>query len=262
MRATLKFLAAGLMAAGVVALAGPAAATSDPNDLSPANQVLFTTNHLASITEPAKLTYDFEKKGSLEKGFTDEVEAEVTDSATPGRKDIRFRFLTGKNYMEFPPYLSVKGNPVAILFLERDVQQMQRLTGGNALYFRGRILNALAGSAEVKPVTFTYDGKSYDGREIRIEPYLHVDLIDRFPNYEHKVYTFILSKDIPGGFYRVSAMTPGPSPDAPLTDESITFHGVTKLGTKHAEKKASAADSGGQGAAALADPPHEDKSTK
>ena len=164
--------------------------------------------------------------------------------------------------MEFPPYRSVKGNPVPILFLERDVQQMERLTGGSALYFRGRILNALAGSAEVKPVTFTYDGKSYEGREIRIEPYLHVDLIDRFPRFEHKLYTFVVSKDIPGGFYRVSAMTPGSSPDAPLTEESITFHGMTKLDAKHAEKKASAAGSGGEDAAALSDPPHEDKSAK
>jgi hypothetical protein len=137
---------------------------------------------------------------------------------------------------------------------------MQRLTGGNALYFRTTILNALAGSAEVKAVTFTHDGHTYQGTEVRIEPYLHAELIDRFPRFEHKIYTFVLSKDIPGGFYRVSATTPGPTGEEPLAEESITFHDMAIRGSKHAAKKAAADD--GADAAAAADQRPEEKSAK
>ncbi|MGB8274653.1 MAG: hypothetical protein WCF16_05210 [Alphaproteobacteria bacterium] len=256
-------LAAAAVTAAIAGWWGPAFATMNPADLSPANQAIFTTNHLKLITEPTTLTYDFEKKGTMEEGFSDTVEADVNNIQDSGKKDIAFRFLTGEHYIDFPPYPAVTGNPISVLFLERDVQDMQRLTGGNALYFRKQILNALAGTAEVKPVTFTHDGREYKGTEIRVQPYVHADLVDRFPRFEYKVYVFVLSDEIPGGYYKVSAMTPGPSEDAPLTYEAVTFHGTKKLGSGKAEAKpASKEDTSKTDATAVADRKRDEASPK
>lgn len=256
-------LAAAAVTAGIAGSWGPAFATMDPADLSPANQAIFTTNHLKLITEPTTLTYDFEKKGTMEEGFSDTIEADVDNIQASGKKDMTFRFLTGDHYMDFPPYPGVTGNPISVLFLERDVQDMQRLTGGNALYFRNRILTALAGTAEVKPVTFTHDGREYKGTEIRVQPYAQIELVDRFPKFEYKTYVFVLSDEIPGGYYKVSAMTPGPSEDAPLTYEAMTFHGIKKLGSGKAEAKpASKEDASEKDAAAVADRKRDEASPK
>jgi hypothetical protein len=42
-------------------------------NISPAEQALFVTNHLATLQPPATLSYSFRKSGSLEQGFEDKV---------------------------------------------------------------------------------------------------------------------------------------------------------------------------------------------
>ena len=43
-----------------------------------------------------------------------------------------------------------EGNPVLLYFLERDIREMERLTGGKSGYFRKAIRLALARSASVE----------------------------------------------------------------------------------------------------------------
>lgn len=226
--------ALAIAACGSIAAMGAANATSDANELSPANRALFTTHHLASIKEPAVLIYDFAKKGSLESGFTDTVEAEVTNVEADGHKDMSFRFLTGEHHLEFRDFVNQVGNPIFMLFLERDVREMQRLTRGNALYYRVRIRNALAGSASVKPTTFDFNGKTLTGTEIRVQPFANDPLNEKYPRFAKKSYVFILSNEIPGGFYKMDASTPDPSGDQPLVDESVTFREMRAPETAHA----------------------------
>ena len=231
------FVIAGLIAVAVVfGPAGPAAAVEKSDDLSAAsklstaNQALYTTNHLKSITHSVRLNYGFKKTGTLENGFTDKIIVNVKRVLPSGRKDLEFTFLTGKNKVRFRPMQGFNGNPVFMLFLERDVREMQRMTGGNALYFRTRIRNAIA-AAETHPTTFTFRGKTYQGTEIRIQPYRDSDLISRFPQFSRKTYIFMLSKDIPGGFYQIRAMTPAGKKDVELTDERLTFNSMTEAGS-------------------------------
>jgi hypothetical protein len=110
-----------------------------------------------------------------------------------------------------------------MLFLERDVQEMERLTQGKALYFRNRIRNALAGSASLKPTSFDFNGKTVKGTEIRIEPFADDPLNERYPRFAKRAYVFVLSDEIPGGIYKINSLTPGPSGSQPLMDESVTF---------------------------------------
>ena len=47
-----------------------------------------------------------------------------------------------------------------MLFFERDARDMQRLTGGNALFFRSRIRHTIA-ATEIKDVELEFQGKNF-----------------------------------------------------------------------------------------------------
>jgi hypothetical protein len=170
--------------------------------VSPAEALLFETDHLARMKTPATLVYEFRKLGNVEPAFTDSVRLEVSRKA--GQVHAALRFLTGQRTRTLPEVDDAHGNPVLLGFLEHDIAEMKRLTGGSVTYFRKRIRMALANSAQVKPQRISYQGKTVEGKAVRIQPYLDDPMRARFEQYVHKTYTFILSDGVPGGVYQVS----------------------------------------------------------
>jgi len=196
-------------------VAHPAAAEA----ISAAETLLFQTNHLQNVQAPATLTYAFHKEGSAAPGFDDEVRLVLAD----GKPTATLQFLTGPRQVAAPPVDNPEGNPVLLGFLEHDIAEMQRLTGGSRNYFRKRIRLALAESAEVRPRQFTYAGKQMNGREIVIRPYQNDPMHARFEPYVGKRYTFVVSPQVPGGVYQVHAEAAGPAGQPALVDETLTL---------------------------------------
>jgi hypothetical protein len=201
-------------AAALLILATQAATAQD---ISTAETLLFQTNHLKNVHAPATLRYTFHKEGSAEPGFDDQVQLVLSTS----RPAATLQFLTGPRQYTAPAVDDPEGNPVLLGFLEHDIAEMQRLTGGSSAYFRKRIRLALAESAQVQPRHFTYAGKDIDGREIVIEPYANDPMRARFEQYVGKRYTFIVSDKVPGGVYQVHAVAGKPA----LVDETLTLVG-------------------------------------
>lgn len=188
-------------------------------EVSPAETLLFQTNHLQNVHAPATLTYTFHKEGSAEPGFDDQVRLVLGD----GKPAATLQFLTGARQYTAPAVDTPEGNPVLLGFLEHDIAEMQRLTGGSTAYFRKRIRLALAESAQVRPRHFTYAGKGIDGREIVIAPYQNDPMHARFEQYTGKRYTFVLSPGVPGGIYQLRAAAAGATGQPPLIDETLTL---------------------------------------
>lgn len=182
--------------------------------VSPAETLLFETDHLAKM-EPATLVYQFSKRSNVEAAFTDSVELEVTRSK--GQVHATLHFLSGKRRRELPEIDDAHGNPVLLGFLEHDIAEMKRLTGGSVTYFRKRIRMALANSAQVTPQRITWQGKTIEGQAVRIQPYLDDPLHARFENYVRKTYTFVFSDGVPGGLYQVSTSLANAGRTAPGT---------------------------------------------
>lgn len=201
---------------------------------SDAEVLLFETNHLKKVTKPAALHYRFVKTGSMEDGFTDSVEIFIDKIRSNGTKSISANYLKGKNHIDFPPVEETEkgGNPVILYFLERDVREMKRLTGGGIIYFRKHIRINLADNAEVRPVKFTFGGREVNGKEIKITPYENDQLKERFGKHVGKYYVFTLSDDIPGQVFQVRCVTPDPqaSGKQPLIEETLTFSEIGKKG--------------------------------
>lgn len=202
--------------------AQPAAAQAIAQAIAPAETLLFQTNHLQNVHAPLTLSYAFHKVGSLEPGFDDQVRLTL-GAGTPA---VTLQFLTGARQRPAPGVDDPQGNPVLLAFLERDIAEMARLTGGSANYFRKRIRLALADAAQVRPLRFSYAGKAADGSEVSIAPYLDDPLRQRFERYVGKRYTFVLSSQVPGGVYQLRAALAGAAGAAPLMDETLTLVGA------------------------------------
>ena len=194
------------------------------NEMSTANIALFVDEHLVPITEPSRLFYKFEKESTREDNFIGNVVLNIVKIDEEKRKYITFRYLKGRNKVRFPPQIGAKGNPIFMLFFERDARDMQRLTGGNALFFRSRIRHAIA-ATDIKESSFEFDDKIYESKEIIFRPFTETKLKNRVSRYQKKKFTVILSDDIPGGIFKIESESIDEN-SGDKVKETLTFLGV------------------------------------
>jgi hypothetical protein len=205
-----------------------AAAAVAADEYSPAEQLVFLSDHLANLPREATLHYAYNKRGTLDPAAEGDVTLSV-NTAAAGRH-AHVEFLSGERRFELPDIDQATANPVILYFLERDVRDMQRRTGGQAAYFRKRVRMALAQSATVAPVQIQYDGRTIAGTQVSIDPFVDDPLRSRFQQLAEKHYAFIFSPDVPGQLYRMQTQAraaqaqPG---DAPVLEETITLTGET-----------------------------------
>lgn len=100
------------------------------------------------------------------------------------------------------------GNPVAMLFLERTVQNISESTGGSPFYIRNRIRDALAGPGRIEEVTVTWEGESISATEIALSPFMedaHRAELGSFADLEIRV---VVSEALPGWYHTMTAEAP------------------------------------------------------
>jgi hypothetical protein len=229
-RAALSLAAA--MAAASAQQAPDAAASSAP--ISRAEQAVFMDPHLQNLQPPVRLQYRFRRSGSQarDSAFDDEVSLDLKPRADGRCCAAQGRFLSGARAMALPDLEDARSNPVTLFYLEREVRELQRRTGGQAAHFRRRIRLALA-DASVVPVTIRHDGRELQAQRVSIAPYLDDPQRARFERFAATRYEFTLSPQVPGGVVSIrtvlpaaaeaaagSASAPGPDP-VPLLEETL-----------------------------------------
>jgi hypothetical protein len=169
------------------------------NEFSAAEQALFVTNHLSKLKPSTTLHYSFRKSGSLEPGFDDQVAILLTAQPDGSCCAAAANFLNGERKLALPEIEAAQGNPVILYFLERDIREMQRLTKGQANYFRKRIRMAVFNAATITELSVPYQGSNVAAKQITVTPYTDDPLRARFENLAAKRYVFTLSDAVPGG---------------------------------------------------------------
>lgn len=182
---------------------------ADPSQYSEAERQLFVRAHLAGMAPPARLHYRYERTGTLEPDSADR--ATLTLSGQPGALTAAVDYLSDERKLELPAISPVEGNPIILYFLEREVRELKRLTGGAPGFYRNRIRKALAGDAKVHETEVSLDGRLLKGIEIRIDPYVDDPARPRFEKFAERYYVMVLSPDIPGEVYQLKAELPGPA---------------------------------------------------
>ena len=200
-------------------------------EISPAEKILFQSNHLHNVTSAQPLRYSYVHKDKSGPGFSDQVRVDVSAKGSDGSAAVSSHFLTGERQVALPALNGAQGNPVLLGFLERDISEMKRMTGGSTSYFRKRIRIALAEAASVEPVTVSYGGRQVQGKKIAIQPYLHDPMQEKMQQYLAKNYVFILSDDIPGSIYQIRSTVPAlqqgdQKNGAALIEETLTVAGA------------------------------------
>ncbi|MCP3870721.1 MAG: hypothetical protein GY703_22035 [Gammaproteobacteria bacterium] len=194
-------------------------------ELNPAQQLFFMDNHLRGVNEGSILDYRFSSITEGEEPFTDRVRMIVTAVENEKKRSIKFDFLSGARHIDFTPATGYVGNPVLIHFLEYDIKQMARETGGGSGYFRNVIRRSFETSL-MRPVTITFEGNTLDATEIVVKPFISDSNIDKFRAYQEKQYEFIFSNRIPGGVYRMHSLVPGANGEGVFSEETLTFSGL------------------------------------
>ncbi len=194
-------------------------------EMSSANVALFIDEHLRTITEPSRIYYKFSKESTREDNFIGNVVLNIIKVENDNTKHITFRYLKGRNKVRFPPQIGAKGNPVFMLFFERDARDMQRLTGGNALFFRSRIRHTIA-ATEVKDVEFEFQGNNFSGKQISFQPFLETKLKNRVSRYKTKKFVLTMSEEIPGYIFKIETYIKDMDDPTDIVNEILQYQGI------------------------------------
>ena len=194
-------------------------------EMSSANIALFIDEHLQTITEPSRIFYKFEKESTREDNFIGNVVLNIVKIDEDNTKHITFRYLKGRNKVRFPPQIGAKGNPVFMLFFERDSRDMQRLTGGNALFFRSRIRHTIA-ATEVKDVKINHNNEEISGKEISFQPFTETELKNRVSRYKTKKFIITMSEQIPGYIFKIQTFIKDLEDPDDMVKETLQFQGI------------------------------------
>jgi hypothetical protein len=211
----------------------------DEYEFSNTENKLWTDKHLLNIEQAARLHYEFEKTGSYEDGFIDDVYLDIVKINEDGTRDAVLDFFSGEQRQQVAPsnVKNITGNPVIGIYLQGDVYEMNRLTEGNWKYFHRQIKLAMADSNTSEHVTVELEGEQYESEKIVLYPYENIKMKSRLKEFYDKRYEFILSDEIPGKLYQIrTVINDADNPAVPLVEEVLTLKSV-EFGTKVVAKK-------------------------
>ena len=208
---------------------GPARADEalpdDTRPLSPAQLALFETPHLRNVDHPETLDYGFVREGGA--GFTDKIELHVRQVNADGTKDLSFDYLTGEHHVQFPELDHFRGNPLLMLTLERDVNEMRDAVGLSASYFRNKVREVFVTGATITDATFILSGTSMPAREITVRPFKGDPRLEHIQSLQQKSYTFVLADGVPGTIAEIRIAVPADAAmAAPAFSQRTIFIGV------------------------------------
>ncbi len=202
------------------------ASLAQNNPLSPAQVALFDTPHLSNVTGPETLHYAFQQVGPA--GFTDTILVHIKAINSDGSKDLSFDYLTGPHHVAFPPIGNFRGNPLLMLALEQDVDDMKKALGLSQAFLRNRIREAFFDAATVTAATVALDGKSVPAVVVTITPFAQSQRLEKIPSLQSKRYSFTIAEAVPGMLDAISIETPADAElNAPGLTKTIIFTGVS-----------------------------------
>jgi hypothetical protein len=196
-------LAAALLVWGHSAVALESSAAEAVPPATGAEILLFDTDHLSGLGLPSRLQYRFAWNG--ESAFEDRIVLSIDATRV-----VAIDYLSGEHHVNFPDVENARGNPLLLYFLEHDLREMQRMTGGSVTYFRRLVRRAFADpKLSVEPISAMVQGRQVSASRVSIEPFrADPSAQTRYPRLAGKRYEFVLSSAVPGGIVNVASVLP------------------------------------------------------
>lgn len=237
MNAKFRLPAAAAILALLAAPAAVAAADETSEEFSKANQLLFLEDHITGPDSPMVYQYELDKKTTMsdEDAFHDEITMTARPAGDNGAKNVTFDYLSGPRDKFIREVDNARGNPIIMVFLQRDVSEMGRLTDGHWRYFQKQIKIGLENDANVEQVQVSYQGRDIPAQRITLRPFSE-STRSEMRDYTGKHYVFTLSEKIPGEVYEMRSVLPADGENAePRIEERLVLKS-----TKQVEQSAAA----------------------
>ncbi len=192
-----------------------------------AAEILFMSPHLSSLPAGAELTYRLERSPSdtqrLGQPFSDEIRLLVTSVDGAGGRDLELRIFTGDRARQVDGLAGLTGNPVLLVFLDRAVADMARLTGLAQPVLKNAIRAGLRDKATSEGVEAQFEGRAVKATRIVVAPFAGEAEPVRMLGYGGSRFEFLISEAAPGMLLELKAMAASTLPDAPRLEERIVL---------------------------------------
>lgn len=236
------------LAAPVLRAQGPAQDGGKP--ITAAERALFLEPSLVELKAGTALGYRFHREGGGSTAQDDRVTLNLAARGDGRCCAASVAYLSGAQQMALPEIDLAEANPVLLGFLEHDIREMERATGGRANYFRKLIRLALAEGPPLQTRQMVYRGQPVSAQEIAITPYLSDPLRARYAQLAGKRYQFWRSAEVPGRLLGVRTLALPAPPDA-AASASGTPARTPAATTSAAATKAQAENAAGASGAPL-----------
>ena len=190
--------------------------------------LLFDAPYLTELQLPTSLNYTYAHATSQEKlfgrPFEDTISVNVNANENAGGlNSVMLRVFSGERERNLGPHLNMKGNPIIMIFLERDMWEMKRRVGGEPIYYRNKIRKAFRDAATVEKTSAEFNGHTIEAHKISITPFADEKDSRRMQHFLNKGYEFMVSDKVPGGILSVRSVVR--DKDATLIEDRLTFVG-------------------------------------
>lgn len=216
----------GALAALFATLMPMAAAAASDQKAAP---ILFETRQLDLIDKGAEVTYRFEKTGSDErlvgKNYADDIRLGVAKVDDKGGRDVVFKVFTGDNARDPQNWPELTINPLFIWYLDRAVATFNTLAGGNQMYLKHKIREAL-GTATAEETKAEYDGKTVDAYKISVTPFADDNNTAKMQGFHKSAFTVVVSNQVPGYFVDLQSSFVSTQAAGPELKEHIKVVGM------------------------------------
>ena len=195
---------AALLVCTVAALADPSAPAPGPavtTDKSDVATLLFGNPQWDKAPAGAKLRYTFEKTTSdpsLGTPFKDEVVLTLDAGEDAKSRTTEMQLFSGANRKPAGPFRSDQQNPILLVVLENNVQELSTLFKANPRYIKNAIRKAWRESAKIEPAEDQIDGKAVPVTRITITPFVNDAESDRMKGLQTSSYAVDVSNEVPG----------------------------------------------------------------
>ncbi|WP_428925639.1 hypothetical protein [Marinibacterium sp. SX1] len=196
----------------------PNTASTNTGQTPPQIDLLFGTAHMAALPPGAPLDYTVRAlRTDSTSGETRATTGHIALATAPGaddrRRDVEAVLTRDGTSRSLPPFQSVEGNPVLIIFLEQVLQDLSRDTGGSSFYLRNRMRDGMARGMQVETRP--------DGTRLVMRPLAGDPNTAALGDYTNLEISLLLDDSLPGMFARLSAVA-GPA-DAPVFVEEVSL---------------------------------------
>ena len=224
------FASAALIASGTAVPSGfaqtavPAAPSAAKPDVSKPDvaDLLFGNPQWTTAPIGSTITYSYVKKtadAAFGPSFDDTIKLKLDKAQADDRRTVEVKMFSGANAKPAGPFDSVAQNPILLLVLEENVQELSKLFKGNPRYLKNAIRKAWRDKAEITPTSIMIGGKSVQGTRIAIQPFIDDPEKDKMMGLDTISYIVELADSIPGQIATIDIT--GPTATAPKFSEVL-----------------------------------------